>query len=78
MFDWLGANHFLAESAVFTDFKEGREVLESAVFTVTDDFLRGVLESAVFTVTDDFLRGGWKVLCSQSSEIRDNGLVHDG
>ena len=37
-----------------------------------------MLESAVFTVTDDFLRGGWEVLCSQSSEIRDNGLVHDG
>ena len=46
MFDWLRANHFLAESAVFTDLKEGRGVLESAVFTVTDDFLRGVLESA--------------------------------
>lgn len=37
MFDRLDANHFLAESAVFTDFKGwgGGRILESTMFTVT-------------------------------------------
>ena len=38
MFDWLGANPFLAESTVFTDFKGwggGRDAGKYGVFTVT-------------------------------------------